>query len=135
VSLVGHHGLEPRIANGVGDRCRIGRDHDPADISFARPQGNLDDHGAPGDIGQRLARQPRRGHARRDQDDRPAGGSRGLVDTLSGSHEMSCRGSKKCQKVSAQPAQTVLQRWCKRHRFRAISSRGRAFEQALREGA
>ena len=64
-----HHGAPPAgLFDGGRDRRRIGRDHDRPDVGLLRAPHHADDHRHAADIGQRLARQPRRGHAGRDQD-------------------------------------------------------------------
>ena len=51
-------------ALGAGDDHR-------ADVRLHRPPPDLHDHRLAADVGERLAGQPRRRHARRDEDDRP----------------------------------------------------------------
>ena len=65
---------KPCVADRIEHAWRIGRHDDAAEPAFAGAGGDMDDHRPAGDIGQRLARQARRGHAGGDEDQ---GGHRG----------------------------------------------------------
>ena len=75
-SAARHHRAAAGLLDAGGDRLRIGRDHDRPDVRRLRAAHHVHDHRLAGDIGQRLAGQPGRGHAGRDQDenvgDRPS---------------------------------------------------------------
>ena len=63
-----HHRLEAVLTYRIEHACRIRRHDDAPKAAFAGTGRDMDDHRPAGDIGQRLARQPRRGHARWDED-------------------------------------------------------------------
>ena len=63
-----HHRLEAVRAHRFRDRLGVGRHDDAAEPAFRGALGDMDDHRPAGNVGQRLARQPGRGHAGRDQD-------------------------------------------------------------------
>ena len=64
-----HDGAAAGLFHSRGDLGRIGRDHDRADAGGLRAAQHVHDHRLAGDIGERLARQPGRGHAGRDEDE------------------------------------------------------------------
>ena len=64
-----HHGAAAGLFHRRRDRLGIGRHHRLADLGGLRAAQHMHDHRLAGDIGQRLAGQPGRGHAGRDQDD------------------------------------------------------------------
>ncbi len=68
VIAASHHGTTARGGHGGGDFRGVGRDRDRPDRGFLRPAHHADDHRHAADVGQRLARQAGRSHARRDQD-------------------------------------------------------------------
>ena len=69
-----HDGFAAMCLHHLRDLGRVGGDRNPADGGLLRPAQHMDDHGQPGDIQQRLVRQPRRGHAGRNQHQNAVGG-------------------------------------------------------------
>ena len=69
----GRRGSSPprrrRRGSPAAMRVVVGRDHDAADAGLDRPPPDMDDHRRAVDVGERLAGQPGRGHAGRDEDD------------------------------------------------------------------
>ena len=66
---VGHDGDAAGFADGGGDRLVGTGDGDGADAGLASAVEHMEDHGAAGDVGEGFAGQPRRCHARGDDDD------------------------------------------------------------------
>ena len=58
-----HHGFAAMGCHGGRDFGRVGGDRHAADSGRLRPAQHMDDHRQAADIGQRLAGQPRGGHA------------------------------------------------------------------------
>ena len=58
-----------RLADCRFDFRRIGRYHHRADGGGFRPPQHMRDHRLAGNVGERFARQPGRGHAGRDEDE------------------------------------------------------------------
>ena len=65
----GHDRAPAGLAHRRLDLGQIGRDHDRADRGRLGPAQHVHDHRLPGDVGERLARQPGRGHAGGNQDE------------------------------------------------------------------
>ena len=64
-----HHRPAAGLFHSRGDGLVVGGHHDPAEPAASARRQHMHDHRLAGDIGQRLAGQPGRGHAGRDQDD------------------------------------------------------------------
>ena len=58
-----HHRAALGLIHNSGDLRRVGGDDHGAEIGLLRAAQNMHDHRLAGDIGERLAREPGRGHA------------------------------------------------------------------------
>ena len=58
----GHHGAPAGLLDAGDDRLGIGRDHNRPGLGRLRAPQDVHDHRRAGDVGERLARQPGRGH-------------------------------------------------------------------------
>lgn len=63
----GHDDFEAGGGHGIEHSCVVDGDDDAADGRLPGAHRHLDDHRQTANIGQRLARKPGGGHARRDQ--------------------------------------------------------------------
>ena len=66
----GHHGFAADGSDRRGNRVIVGGHHDTADVRLDRAAPDMDDHRLAADVGERFARQTRRGHAGGDQNQR-----------------------------------------------------------------
>ncbi len=64
-----HCGAPARRPHRVGDALVVGRDHDRPDVGLDRAPPDMDDHRLAADVGERLARQAGRSHARGDENE------------------------------------------------------------------
>src|SRR5262249_34175315 len=64
-----HHRAPVGLLDAGGDHLRIRRHYDLAHARGLRAAHDVDDHRLAGDVEERLAGKPRRGHARRDEDE------------------------------------------------------------------
>ena len=65
----GHHGATAGLLDAGRDCLRIGRDHDRAKLRGLRPPHDVNDHRFARDIGERLAGEPVRSHAGRNENE------------------------------------------------------------------
>ena len=58
-----HHRAALGLIHNSGDLCRVGGDDHGPETGLLRPAQDVHDHRLSGDVGERLAREPGRGHA------------------------------------------------------------------------
>jgi len=69
-----HHGTATRLFDAGRNSLRVCCHRNRPDAGRLRPPQDVDDHRLAGDLGERLSGQPRRGEARRNEDQNVASG-------------------------------------------------------------
>ena len=112
----------PAFSTAAAMASRIGRDHHRADPGRLGAPQHMHDHRHAGDIGQRLAGQPGRGHAGRNQDQ----------DVVGHGHRMAVRGSASRPKRQNAPMVAPRYTGCQRRGKPVISAPPRASRGSAR---